>query len=71
MESNDKSTNKTLISKYGSSKSIWKGAGITAFLGVFGFSSKYFPYVKETKRIRDLAKEEQLLYDKERAELES
>ncbi len=71
MENKGESTNKSLISKYGSSKSIWKGAGIAAFLGVFGYSAKYFPYLGETSKIKKLAKEDQLMYDKERADLES
>ncbi len=71
MENKGKSTSKSLISKYGSSKSVWKGAGIAAFLGVFGYSAKYFPYLGETSKIKELAKEDQLMYDKERADLES
>ncbi|WP_162144132.1 hypothetical protein [Sporocytophaga myxococcoides] len=71
MENKGKSSNKSLISKYGSSKSVWKGAGIAAFLGVFGYSARYFPYLGETSKIKELAKEDQLMYDKERAELES
>jgi len=71
MADKSKSSNKSLISKYGSSKSVWKGAGIAAFLGLVAYSPKYFPYLNETSKIKQLAKEDQLMYDKERAELES